>query len=147
MSNIEDFLSLGEEHEIVQAIRKAEDHTSGEIRVHIERETSLDVLARAKEVFHALKMDNTRLQNGVLIYVAVDNKQFAICGDKGIDAVVPNNFWESTKNIIGSHFKTGNFKQGLVEGVLKAGEQLHQHFPWEDGDKNELPNTISKGDL
>lgn len=147
MSNIEDFLTLGEEHAIVQAIRKAEAKTSGEIRVHIERETTIDVLERAKIVFHGLKMDNTKLQNGVLIYVAVNSKQFAICGDRGIDAVVPKNFWESTKTKIANQFKQGQFKQGLIDGVTEAGKQLQQHFPWHHNDSNELPNTISKGNI
>ena len=145
MSIVEDFLTDKEEQEIIEAIRTAEDNTSGEIRVHIERSSKLDSFDRAMEVFHFLKMDNTKLQNGVLIYVAVDDKNFVIYGDKGINDVVPNNFWDSTKDIIVSHFIKGDFKQGLVEGVLKAGEELQKHFPWEHMDRNELPDNISKG--
>lgn len=145
MSNVEDFLSDKEEQEIIDAIRKAEQNTSGEIRVHIERTSKADIFDRAVEVFHFLKMDNTKLENGVLIYVAIDDKNFVIFGDKGINEVVPDNFWDSTKDIMVSHFKNGHFKQGLVEGVLKAGEELQKHFPWEHLDKNELPDNISKG--
>lgn len=145
MSKIEDFLSSEEEQQIISAIREAESQTSGEIRIHIENSSSKDVFERAREVFHYLKMDNTKLQNGVLIYVAVSDKTFVIYGDKGINDAVPNDFWNSTKDVIESHFKNGNFKQGLIEGVLKAGEQLQMHFPWIHGDFNELPNTISKG--
>ena len=145
MSIVEDFLTDKEEQEIIEAIRTAEDNTSGEIRVHIERSTKLDSFDRAMEVFHLLKMDNTKLENGVLIYVAVDDKNFVIYGDRGINDVVPNNFWDSTKDIMVSHFKKGDFKQGLVEGVLKAGEELQKHFPWEHMDRNELPDNISKG--
>ena len=145
MSNVEDFLSDKEEQEIIEAIRVAEQHTSGEIRVHIEKTSNIDIFDRALEVFHLLKMDNTKLQNGVLIYVAVDDKNFVIYGDKGINDVVPNNFWNSTKDLMVSHFKTGNYTKGLVEGVLKAGEQLGKHFPWEHMDRNELPDHISKG--
>ncbi|MFK7780922.1 TPM domain-containing protein [Psychroserpens sp.] len=145
MSKIEDFLSAKEEQEIISAIRTAEDNTSGEIRVHIEHSSQKDAFERAMEVFHYLKMDNTKQQNGVLIYVAVDDKSFVIYGDKGINDVVPNGFWDATKDVIQSHFIHGHFKKGLIEGILKAGEQLETHFPWIHGDINELPNDISKG--
>jgi len=145
MSKVEDFLSASDEHEIVEAILTAEKNTSGEIRVHIESHTRLNHYDRASEVFHLLKMDNTKEENGVLLYVAVNDKKFSICGDKGIDKVVPENFWEATKDIIQSHFKEGNFKDGILEGVLKAGTELEKHFPWKHGDTNELSNEISKG--
>ncbi len=145
MSKVEDFLSASDEHEIVEAILMAEKNTSGEIRVHIESHTRLNHYDRAREVFHLLKMDNTKEENGVLLYVAVNDKKFSICGDKGIDKVVPENFWEATKDIIQSHFKEGNFKDGILEGVLKAGTELEKHFPWKHGDTNELSNEISKG--
>lgn len=145
MSKIEKFLSAKEEQEIVDAIRTAEQNTSGEIRIHIEKTSKIDAFDRALEVFHFLKMDNTKLQNGVLIYVAVDDKTFVIYGDKGINDVVPNGFWDSTKDIIQSHFKAGNFKQGLLDGVLKAGLVLEKYFPWQHGNLDELSNEISKG--
>ena len=100
MSKVEDFLSAEDEKEIIEAIRNAESNTSGEIRIHIESTTSLDPFVRAMELFHNLKMDNTKEQNAVLIYVAVLDKTFVIYGDKGINDVVPTNFWESTKDII-----------------------------------------------
>ncbi|NRA91761.1 MAG: TPM domain-containing protein [Psychroserpens sp.] len=145
MSKIEDFLSAEEEHEVIEAIRIAEQNTSGEIRVHIEHAALKDPFERAMEVFHYLKMDNTKQQNGVLIYVAVDDKTFVIYGDKGINDVVPNDFWNSTKDTIQSHFELGNFKQGLIDGIIMAGKQLQSHFPWIHGDENELPNKVSKG--
>lgn len=145
MSQVEDFLTAAQEQEIVEAIRLAERNTSGEIRVHIEKTTSADAFERATEVFHLLKMDNTKLQNGVLIYVAVDNHAFVICGDKGIDAVVPDDFWDCTRDVMQEQFKKGDFKQGLVNGITRAGEKLQQYFPWEHGDADELSNEISKG--
>lgn len=145
MSNVEDFLTDKEEQEIIDAIRTAEQNTSGEIRVHIEKSAGKDIFDRALAVFHFLKMDNTRLQNGVLIYIAIDDKNFVVYGDKGINDVVPNNFWDSTKDIMVTHFKNGDFKQGLVEGILKAGDMLEKYFPWDKMDRNELPDNISKG--
>lgn len=145
MSNVEDFLTASEEQEIVDAILKAEQNTSGEIRVHLEHHSTIDHYKRAQEVFHLLKMDNTKHDNGVLIYVAVKDKKFVICGDKGIDTVVPKDFWQSTKDSIQHHFKKGEFKDGLVAGILRAGAELHSHFPWQSDDTNELSNEISKG--
>jgi len=143
MSKTEDFLTPEEEQEIINAIQEAEQNTSGEIRIHIERGSKKDAFERAKEVFHLLKMDNTKLQNGVLIYLAIENRTFAICGDKGINDVVAVDFWDSTKDVMQSHFRKKNFKKGLIEGVLKAGEQLQKYFPWEKGDVNELSDDIS----
>jgi uncharacterized membrane protein len=145
MSKVEDFLSKEEEQEIVEAIRIAEKNTSGEIRVHIEKTTSLDAYDRAMEVFHELKMDETELQNGVLIYLAVEDKTFVICGDKGINDIVEADFWNCTRDVMVTQFKQNNFKQGLVDGILRAGDRLQKHFPWQEGDTNELSNEISKG--
>lgn len=144
MSNpIEDFLTASEEQDVIEAIRIAEEHTSGEIRVHIENTANGDLNRRALDVFAALKMHNTRLRNGVLIYVAVKDRAFVIYGDQGINNVVPNDFWDSTKVIIESHFKEGAFSQGLVAGIESAGQQLKAHFPAEDENPDELSNKIS----
>ena len=146
MSKVEDFLTKAEEQEIVEAIGKAEKNTSGEIRVHIEKQTSIATIERAVEVFHQLQMEQTQDRNGVIIYVAVKSKQFAIYGDKGINEKVPSDFWDKTKDTIISHFKKGNFKQGLIDGILKAGEQLQKYFPYAEGDTDELSNEISIGE-
>lgn len=142
-STVEGFLTQTEEQEIVEAIRIAESNTSGEIRVHLERHTDLDPFTRAKEIFHILKMDNTKEENGVLIYIAVDDHTFAICGDRGIHQKVPANFWESTRDMMSAYFKKGRFKQGIIEGVQHAGERLNTYFPWKHGDSNELPDEIT----
>ena len=145
MSKVEDFLTKNEEAEVVEAIRLAEKNTSGEIRVHLEKETSIAPIERAVEVFHELGMDTTQLRNGVIIYVAVKSKKFAIYGDKGINDKVDVDFWDCTKYIMVNHFKTGNNVQALVEGIHNAGEQLKKYFPFEDDDTDELSNEISKG--
>ncbi len=146
MSLTEDFLSTSEEQEIVAAIVKAEKETSGEIRVHIEEHSDLPVLERAQEVFKMLEMHKTSARNGVLFYIGVKDRHFAIIGDDGIDAVVPYDFWEATKKTVIDHFKTSNFKQGLIAGILHTGKQLKQFFPYHGKDDvNELPNEISRG--
>ncbi len=142
---IEEFLTAKEEQEVVEAIRIAEKSTSGEIRVHLENTFEGDIESRALEVFSILKMDNTRLQNGVLIYVAVADRTLVIMGDTGINEKVPVNFWDSTKNAIISQFKMDDMAQGLVDGILIAGKQLKKHFPRDKDDVNELGDTISVG--
>ncbi len=146
MSQTEDFLTPEEEQEIVQAIIAAEQNTSGEIRVHIEEHTDKEPLERAQEVFYSLKMENTRNQNGVLFYVGVADHSFVILGDKGINNLVESDFWDKTKDLVISHFQTQNYKKGLVEGILKAGNKLKALFPYDPtSDNNELPNEISRG--
>lgn len=153
MSKVENFLTSEDESAIVEAIRIAEKNTSGEIRVHLEPHSlsteepnkQIDAFERAAEVFDLLHMNNTKDSNGVLIYVAVEDRTLVIMGDKGINEVVGQDFWESTKDIIIKHFKDGDMKQGLVEGILKAGEKLKTYFPYQKDDKNELPDDISVG--
>lgn len=146
MNKVENFLSKKDEELVIEAIRMAEKTTSGEIRVHLEKSHGQqDIFERSMEVFHILKMDNTKAANGVLIYVAVEDRDFVIYGDRGINEVVPADFWESTKDAIVAQFKAGNYKQGLIDGILKAGEQLQKHFPWSENNMNELPNNITRG--
>lgn len=145
MSQVEDFLTKKEEEQIVMAIQEAELATSGEIRVHCEKNVEKDCLERAKEVFYILKMENTKDKNGVLFYVAVADHKFAIIGDEGIDKVVPDNFWESVKNNVISEIAKGNQAKGLIDGILEAGKKLQEYFPYQKDDLNELSNEISKG--
>lgn len=145
MSITEDFLTPAEEQEIVQAIALAEKNTSGEIRVHIENHSDTPPIARAREVFNSLKMYKTQARNGVLFYVGVADHSFAIIGDSGIDDVVESDFWECTKDIVIENFINKKFKDGLVEGISRAGERLKEFFPYDSDDTNELSNEISKG--
>lgn len=135
-----------EQERIIAAIKEAETATSGEIRVHIEKTSSgKPAFDRAVEVFLSLKMDQTAARNGVLIYLAVEDHQFAIIGDKGIDSVVPPNFWENTRNVMQACFRDKKFSEGLVKGILAAGQELKAHFPYQSNDSDELSNEISFG--
>ena len=145
MTKVEDFLTPFQEEEIIDAIRSAEKDTSGEIRVHIEKYTEKDPFERAKEVFHFLNMDETEKQNGVLFYVAVDDKKFSILGDKGINKVVPDTFWDSVRDLVLARFKKGDYTNGLKLGIIEAGNKLKQFFPYQKDDNNELHDSISLG--
>jgi uncharacterized membrane protein len=128
---------------ISEAVESAERYTSGEIRICIEKTCSEAVLDRAANYFKKLGMDKTAQRNGVLIYIATDDHQFAIIGDAGINRLVAPDFWTSTKDTMLSYFKDGDLAAGIIAGIKMAGEQLQTYFPYLDGDVNELPNEIS----
>jgi uncharacterized membrane protein len=138
-------LSAREKEEIQESIRLAELKTSGEIRVHIDKKCDSDPIERAVDVFNKLKMFETKQRNGVLIYLAFSNRKLAIIGDKGINEVVPVDFWESTKNEMIFRFQRNEFAQGIIDAVTEAGKQLQAYFPIELDDKNELNNEITEG--
>jgi len=131
-----------EQQRIKSAVEDAERHTSGEIRVCIEKNCSENVLHRAAKYFHKLDMHKTKLRNGVLIYVATVDRKFAIIGDKGINKAVPANFWDDTKEDMLEHFKLGNLVEGITTGIAIAGDHLQKYFP-HLADKNELPDDIA----
>lgn len=133
--------------QISNAIRVAELNTSGEIRVHIEKHCKGDVLDRAAYIFDKLEMQKTKLRNGVLFYLALEDRKFAILGDAGINQKVPGDFWEEITNEAIKAFKEGKFSDGLANGIVKAGEQLKTHFPYQDNDINELSDEISFGEI
>ena len=143
--NPKEFLGKENEKLITKAIENAEHQTSGEIRVHLESKCKEEVLDRAAWLFKKLKMHETKDRNGVLIYLSINDRKFAIIGDAGINKVVPEEFWNENKEMMISHFKKGEFAIGLINGIEKAGEQLKQYFPYQDNDVNELSDEISYG--
>ena len=130
---------------LVNAIKEAELNTSGEIRLHIENRCSEEILDRAAGVFEMLGMQKTEARNGVLIYLAMKDRQFAILGDAGINEKVPEGFWDEIKNNMARDFKNGDFTRGLSDGIKETGVQLKTHFPYQKDDKNELSDEISFG--
>ena len=129
--------------DIKLSVQSAELETSGEIRVVIEEVCKDEVLDRAAYLFQKLKMIQTKLRNGVLIYLAIKDHKFAIIGDAGINERVPADFWDNTKNIMLEDFRKDLFTEGLCQGIKLAGEQLRQYFPHKDDDINELSDEIS----
>lgn len=137
------FFTKEQQADILSAVKEAEMDTSGEIRVHIESACKEEVLDRAAWVFDKLGMKKTVDRNGVLFYLAVNDRKFAIIGDAGINSVVPADFWDVIKGILLTNFKEGKFTDGLTEGILLAGKQLKMHFPYKKDDVNELADEIS----
>lgn len=140
-----DYFSMEEREQITAAINEAEQNTSGEIRVHIEGKCGEDVMDRAAYIFEQLEMHKTALRNGVLFYLAMIDKKFAILGDVGINRVTPENFWEEIKESMLEKFRAEEFAAGLSEGIRMAGEQLKVHFAYQEDDVNELSDDISFG--
>src|SRR5476651_1679766 len=132
-----------EQQRIRTAIEDAEKCTSGQMRVCIEKTCSESVLDRAAKYFHQLNMHKTRLRNGVLIYVATVDRKFAIIGDAGINKVVPENFWDDTKEDMLQHFKYGNLVEGIVTGIAISGDHLQKYFPHQLDNSNELSDDIA----
>ena len=138
------FFSAEDQERILAEIRRTEEKTSGEIRVHLDRHSHGDPLAKAQKVFIKLGMTRTRERNGVLIYLATDHRKFAIVGDEGIHRAVPEDTWEEVKEIMQKEFRRGEFAAGLCQGIRKVGERLQAHFPAAREGKNEIPDGISE---
>ena len=140
-------LTPAQDAALVAAIRQAEVTTSGEIRVHLEDVCPTpEPLDRAAQVFAELNMHKTAARNGVLFYLAWESRQFAVAGDIAINAAVPDDFWETTKEVVLEQFRHKNYVLGLERGIKMVGEQLQRYFPYHAGtDKNELDDTISFG--
>jgi uncharacterized membrane protein len=140
-------LSHSDEELIVNAIRAAEKFTSGEVRVFIESKCRfVNPVDRAIEVFFGLKMEKTDDHNGVLVYVALKDRQLAIYGDEGIHKRVGEQYWKNAVQQMLQHFNKQNHVEGICEVVTTVGQTLAKEFPYEAADdKNELPDEIVFG--
>jgi uncharacterized membrane protein len=137
------FFTAEQQAQILASVKEAEMATSGEIRVHIETTNKGEVLDRAAWIFKKLGMHKTAERNGVLFYLAVEDKKFAIIGDGGINSKVPAGFWDDISLLLQKNFREGKFTEGLSEGIILAGQQLKSHFPRSNDDVNELSDEIS----
>ncbi len=141
------FFSAEEETKILNAIREAEKHTSGEVRLYIESKCRfVDPLDRAAEIFLQLKMNETADRNAVLVYIATKHRQLAVFADEGIYNKAGKEFWNNAVLTMLKEFKKENYAHGLAEVILKTGHLLQVHFPYNVAtDKNELPDDIVFG--
>jgi uncharacterized membrane protein len=142
-----DFFNPEEQQQLVEAIQKAEQQTSGEVRIFVESKCRyVDALDRAQEIFFSLKMNETELRNGTLIYVAVKDKQAAVFGDEGIHQKVGPKYWEDVVTKMLLQFRNQKLADGICEGIHDLGEALKLYFPYNSStDKNELPDEIVFG--
>jgi uncharacterized membrane protein len=144
----DNLLTSADKEAITKAIQLAEQNTSGEIRVFIESHVpkKLNSLQRAMEIFYKNKMNETKDRNGVLVYVAVNDKKLAIFGDQNIHDKVGIEFWYSQVQEMTGHFKKENYVNGIRLVVEEIGTALSSHFPYEGSkDINELSDEIIMG--
>ena len=137
------FLSKKEKEKVVEAIREAEKHTSGEIRIHLVKTAEQNIFAQAKEIFKKIGMAQTKFRNGVLILLAVQDRRFVILGDQGINEKVPEGFWDDMSGKMEGCFQQDRFGEGLTEAILQTGDKLKHYFSFQRNDMNELPDEIS----
>lgn len=140
-------LSKEQEKTVMNAIKEAENNTSGEIRVHLEdRCKGGDSIKRAIEMFGELNMHETELRNGIIVYVAIKDHKLAVWGDEGIHTIVGQDFWNDTLATMQKYFSAGDYESGLSEAILMIGDKLKENFPYQSDDENELSDDISYGD-
>lgn len=139
-------LSEEQQLRIVEAIVKAEDCTSGEIRVHVEPKCKTDPVARAVKVFDRLEMYDTKARNGVIIYLAYETRVCAVIGDVAINEVIPEGFWDGILADMKTAFAAGHFTEGIIAAVEAVGKALSEFFPYQSDDVNEQPDEISFSD-
>jgi uncharacterized membrane protein len=142
-----DFFTEEEKQQLVDAIQKAEQQTSGEVRIYVESKCKyVDALDRAQEIFFSLKMHETAERNGTLIYVAVKDRQAAVFGDEGIHQKVGQKYWEDEVSKMLLHFRNQELVDGMCLGIHDLGQALKFYFPYNSStDKNELPDEIVFG--
>ena len=138
--------SQSDKNRILEAIQEAEKQTSGEIRVHADTKCSGDPVQNAIAQFERLKMHETKDRNGVLIYIATEDRKLAIIGDQHINEKVSSDYWETTKNQLIAAFKKGEYVNGITDAVADVGEKLKAHFPYLSDDTDELANDLSIGE-
>lgn len=142
-----DFIPSEGQRRIADAITAAERHTTGEICVHVTPRCRGDVVRRATKTFNRLHLYTTERRNAVLIFVAYEDRKFAILGDTGINEAVPKGFWDGEVAELGKYLKAGRPVDGLCEIIARMGDRLSEYFPGERDDENELSNEVSYDDL
>ena len=140
------FLSKEEAAQLAELVKMQEDRSSGEIRIYIESHCpTVDPSHRAKDIFTQLKMHHTQHRNGVMIYIAFRDHDFALLGDTGIFHIAPNQFWHNEAKQLATHFHHKNHLEGLSKCIQAIGDLLHEHFPPQATPRNELPDEIVFG--
>jgi len=141
-----EFFTEKQQQQMVEAIKKAEKNTSGEVRFFVESKCKfVDPVDRAYEIFFSLKMEQTKERNAVLLYMAMDDHQLALFADEGIYQRLGKQYWNDEVKKIISHFTKDDYTGGICHVIGDIGEALQKEFPYDSDDKNELPDEIIFG--
>jgi len=145
MSKAAQLLNIVEENWVIDAIREAEKHTTGEIKVHIENYCYCEVKNRAAELFAELHMHETHFRNGVLVYIAAKDRHFAVLGDIKINEQTNEGYWLQQTQLLAQYFKQREYYEGIAKVIKNVGNVLNTHFPAQANNPNELPDNVSYG--
>jgi len=140
------FLRALDHDRIVAAIREAEARSRGEVRVHVTHRAVDDARRAAERQFEKLGMTKTAERNGVLVFVAPASRTFAVVGDTGIHEKCGPAFWKDVAAAMEADFRAGRYTDGILKGVVRAGDELAAHFPRAPGgvDVDELPDDVTE---
>ncbi|MBR0969744.1 MULTISPECIES: TPM domain-containing protein [Bradyrhizobium] len=133
---------------IEQAIRQSETTHSGQIRFVVEGALDGGPLfrnqparERALDVFSHLRIWDTAHNNGVLIYLLLADRDVEIIADRGIDAKVSAEGWETICRAMEAEFRSGQFERGVLGGIAAVSRELARYFPPQESHPNELPDA------
>ena len=129
------------------AVTACEQSHRGELRFVVEGPLPLSALwrdlsprERAVDLFSQLRVWDTDENSGILIYVQLVDHRVEILADRGIAARVPQAEWDAICRAMEASFHRGEWRQGALQAVTRAGELLARHFPAGASNPNELPD-------
>lgn len=129
---------------VVDAIRRVEARTTGQIKVHLDEHCPEDPRQRAETLFASLHLGRTAEHNGVLLYVAVVDRKYALLADAGIHEAAGSLFWHEAAGRMARAFAAhGELGEGLVATIEEVGARLAERFPSSAPHPNEIPDDIS----
>jgi uncharacterized membrane protein len=132
---------------IERAIKAGEATHAGQVRFVVEG--ALDgaplfrdqpARERALDQFAHLRIWDTAHNNGVLIYLLLADRDVEIVADRGIDAKVGAEGWETICRAMETDFRAGNFERGVINGIEAVSRELAKYFPPDGHPRNELPD-------
>ncbi|KRP96574.1 hypothetical protein AOQ72_20075 [Bradyrhizobium yuanmingense] len=133
---------------IEQAIKRGEATHSGQVRFVVEGALDGGPLfrnqparERALDVFSHLRIWDTAHNNGVLIYLLLADRDVEIIADRGIDAKVGAEGWETICRAMEAEFRSGRFERGVISGIEAVSREMAKHFPKQGPHANELPDA------
>jgi uncharacterized membrane protein len=141
--SLDRLITPAEQNRLLDKIARIEKRSSGEVRIHVSGRRVDDPLKAARRTFASLGMTATARRNGVLVFLSLPSRSFAIVGDEGIDRVTPPDYWDTLRDALAERFAAGRFCDGLVEILDRVESVLAEHFPYQKGDVDELPDDIS----
>ena len=146
--SMRNFLTKEEKDLIKEAVKNAEQNTSGEIKVAVIGGCHINLLNRAIEEFNKLGIAATQDHTGVLISIFVDERKVFVLADKNINEKVSEGTWDDVVKVIVESIKDPKQlnSNGIIKAVGLAGNHLSEHFPRKADDKNELPDDLTIDD-